>query len=47
MEKTKAEAQLIGPVMREGIVPNPKKKLIEQVREVIRLKLKPRTTDNG
>ena len=38
MEKTKAEAPLAAPVRRAGIVPNPKRKLLDQVREVIRLK---------
>ena len=38
MEKAKAEMPPGAPVRREGIVPNPKKKLLDQVREVIRLK---------
>jgi hypothetical protein len=38
MEKAKAEFYQAVPVLREGIIPNPKKKLLDQVREVIRLK---------
>ena len=38
MEKAKAELSHRVTVPREGIVPNPKKKLLDQVREVIRLK---------
>ena len=38
MEKAKAELSHGGTVRRDGIIPNPKKKLLDQVREVIRLK---------
>ena len=38
MGKAKAEVAPVAPVRREGIVPNPKKKLLDQVREGIRLK---------
>lgn len=38
MEKAKAEAVHPVPITREAIVPNPKKRLLDQVREVIRLK---------
>ena len=38
MEKTKAEVSHAVTVHRDGIVPNPKKKSIDQVCEVIRFK---------
>jgi integron integrase len=38
MEPAKAEVSQCVPVVRDGIVPNPKKRLLDQVREVIRLK---------
>jgi integrase len=38
MEKAKAEMSRPVPVMREAVIPTPKKKLLDQVREVMRLK---------
>ena len=38
MEKAKAEVSHLVTLHRGGIVPNPKKKLLDQVREVIQLK---------
>lgn len=38
MEKAKAEAAHPVPITREAIIPNPKKRLLDQVREVVRLK---------
>jgi len=38
MEKAKAEVSQLPPVSQEGIVPNPKKRLLDQVREVMQLK---------